>query len=147
MRRHLRGLRRRAMLPGQGNGHEHAYVSLQAVRLMGTPPIDIIALAKAAHARGLNTPSGVAAHLEGLIARNTVYLERRRHNGQSTHFDTLVADDNEALAVAVIYLEGIGDLSDLYRSTERVVRYTALQIASGYGTDTNAIITDILGES
>ena len=50
---------------------------------MITSPIDIIALAKAAHARGLNAPSGVAAHLERLIERNTAYLERRRRNGQS----------------------------------------------------------------
>lgn len=109
--------------------------------------IDIIELAKAAHARGLNTPEGVAAHLEQLIARNTAYLERRRHNGQSTSFDIAVRDDNEALAVAVIYLEGIGDLTQLRRYTERVVRYTALQIASGYSTDVDAIIDDILGES
>ena len=70
--------------------------------------IDIIELAKAAHARGLNTPSGVAAHLERLIERNTVYLERRRRNGQSGRFDIQMADDNEALAVAIILLEGIG---------------------------------------
>ncbi len=108
--------------------------------------IDIIDLAKAAHARGLNMPEGVAAHLEHLIARNVAYLERRRHNGQATGFDIRVKDDNEALAVAVIYLEGM-EMVPLRRFVERVVRYTALQIASGYGTDMDAIIADILGES
>lgn len=113
---------------------------------MMTPQIDIIDLAKAAHARGLNTPEGVAAHLEQLIARNAAYLERRRRNGQSTNFDIQVRDDNEALAVSVIYLEGM-EMTQLRRAVERVVRYTALQIASGGYVSIDDIITDILGES
>ena len=56
-----------------------------------------------------------------------------------------MADDNEALAVAIIYLEGI-EMAQLRRLVERVVRYTAHQIASGYGTDANEIINDIVGE-
>jgi hypothetical protein len=46
----------------------------------------------------------------------------------------------------VILLEGMGDTALMRRYTERVVRYTALQIASGYGPDMNGIITDIVGE-
>lgn len=69
---------------------------------------DILALARAAHARGYTTAK-VVARLEHVMAHNAVYLARRRARGWHTAYDDAVIEDNEVLALAIVLLESCGD--------------------------------------
>ena len=69
--------------------------------------LDIIALARAAKAKGYDDPSRLAKYLEAVIRRNVDYLAYRRNAGRRGAYNEVVAQDNEVLAMVVVWLESV----------------------------------------
>lgn len=69
---------------------------------------DIIALARAAKAKGYDDTQKIAKRLEQIVHRNAAYTERRAQRGTHTATDEALCEDNEVLAMAITILESIG---------------------------------------
>lgn len=69
--------------------------------------VDIIALARAAKAKGYGDPQRLAERLQAIIERNADYLAYRARRGRTGAYNEVAREDNEMLAMAVVLLESV----------------------------------------